>query len=146
MNANPNSYPWPLRVVLATTIAGSLAIAAFGQPVGTPVPKTERIDKVEALVEAGQLNMVDAVKMAEQRTKGVAFQARCVVRPGPFAPGEGEPATGDVDAERLVYDIVCAINGKPLTVTIDGKQKKILTPKTPEPEPKPDPTPEPKAE
>lgn len=143
MNTRNPSLTWPARILLSSTIAGCVALAAFAQPVETPVPKTERIGRIAELVRQGQLNMVDAVRMAERHTKGVAFKARCVVKPGPFASNDdSSPEPGsDADAERLLYEIVCVLNEQPTTVSIDGKDRKVLTPKPPTPQPKPDPDP-----
>jgi hypothetical protein len=147
MSKQIRKNPWGLRVIAATTISGCFVLAAIAQPVETPIPKTQRVDKIEQLVKKGQLTMIEAVKMAEARTKGVAFQARSVVRPGPFANPQNEKATSDEpnpDEERLIYKIICVLDSQPTTVVIDGKEKKIVSPpKPPTPGPGPAPSSEP---
>lgn len=153
MDTKVRSFAWPARILLSGTIASCLTLVAFAQPVETPVPKTERIGKIAELVKQGQLGMAKAVQMAEKHTKGVAFRARCAVRPGPFevASNDAQPTPPkerpDIDEERLMYDIICVVRDKPIHVKIDGKDKKVLSPKTPPtPPPGPGPTPKPGSE
>lgn len=156
MRRETQSLAWSTRVLIASTLGGCVAIAALAQPVETPVPKTERIGRIQELVEAGQLDMAGAVKLAEKHVKGVAFKARCSVKPGPFADegGDAQPVPPkeppELVDERLMYQIVCVVKDKPVTVKIDGKEKKVLSPQTPPtppgPEPKPDPIPIPKGD
>ncbi len=146
MTPKETRITWTRRILLTGLIAAGVSITTIAQPVESPVPKTRRLDKIEKLIAAGQLTMFDAVKMAEAHCKGVAFNAECFVRPGPFAPTDarlnsGEPAIGD--SERLEYRITCVLKNNPITVLLDGKEKKVISPPETPPGPRPDPTPVP---
>ena len=131
---------FPLRLAAAPLVIFGV-IAAFAQPVEPPVPKTKRIAEIEKLMEAGQLNMVDAIRMAEKHTKGKAFDAECLVRPGPFEQPVDKPVPGDdADEPRLEYHIACVVESQAVNVIVDGKAKKVTAPPAP---PKPDPGPKP---
>lgn len=140
-NANPNRL---VITLLAGAMAGGAALVAIAQPVETPVPKTVRIREIEKLVKEGQLNMIDAIKMAEAHAKAIAFNAQCSVKPGPFAQPAPE-SKPDPNQLRLEYRITCVKENQPVTVIIDGKEKKVVSPpepRTPPPGPKPDPKPQ----
>ncbi|MCA9257114.1 MAG: hypothetical protein KDA33_15800 [Phycisphaerales bacterium] len=142
MSFRNQSNVWPLRLVAGSIVSACVALSVFAQPVETPLPKTERVDRIERLVSNGQLSMGDAVRMAEARTEGVACNARCAVRVGPAPVGtgadlaSGEPAPTD---ERLMYEIVCVKEGRTTRVSIDGKLKKVVSPPSPKPAPEGEP-------
>ncbi|MCB9854496.1 MAG: hypothetical protein H6818_02330 [Phycisphaerales bacterium] len=146
MTQNVAGKHWISKILLTGTIAAGFSIAAIAQPVESPIPKTRNLEKIEKLVQSGQLSMVSAVKLAEEHTKGLAFFAECSVRPGPFPPVADESSSKRMapdDSERLEYQITCVIDRNPVVVTIDGKEKKVVAPPKTPPTPKPDPAPAP---
>ncbi|GEM_PF-3384248 len=144
MSFRNQSNVWLLRLVAGSIVSACVALSVFAQPVETPVPKTERVDRIEQLIRGGQLNMGDAVRMAEKRTEGVACSARCGVRIGPLPVRAGadlasdEPTPTPTD-ERLMYEIVCVKDGRTTRVSIDGKLKKVVSPPSPKPTPEGEP-------
>jgi hypothetical protein len=94
--------------------------------------------EIVKLIEQGQLNLVDATKLAEKHAGGHAIRVNCEIRAGgqrpedaqkPAQPGKPGGPSAQVDeptGKRLIYDITVAAKERVQMVQVDGLTKKVV--------------------
>lgn len=98
--------------------------------------ETQNVDVAKrkvALIQQGQLNLMDATKLAEKHSKGTALSGGCEIQSSEPTATEEAPGGQAADAkqaenERLIYNITCLTKDQEEVqpVLIDGLTKKVV--------------------